>query len=42
MGYICGLYWDNGKDNGNYYSGEALGLQYVGDRNSCLLLVMET
>ena len=21
LGYISGLYWDNGKDNGNYYLG---------------------
>ena len=21
MGYILGLYWDNGKENGNYYLG---------------------
>ena len=20
IGYILGLYWDNGKENGNYYS----------------------
>ena len=20
IGYIMGLYWDNGKENGNYYS----------------------
>ena len=20
-GYILGLYWDNGKENGNYYNG---------------------
>ena len=21
IGYILGLYWDNGKENGNYYNG---------------------
>ena len=21
IGYIWGLYWDNGKENGNYYNG---------------------
>ena len=21
IGYILGLYWDNGKDNGNYFNG---------------------
>ena len=21
IGYILGLYWDNGKENGNYYRG---------------------
>ena len=21
--YILGLYWDNGKENGNYYNGES-------------------
>ena len=21
LGYILGLYWDNGKENGNYYLG---------------------
>ena len=21
IGYILGLYWDNGKENGNYYLG---------------------
>ena len=26
MGFILGLYWDNGKENGNYYS--ILGLLY--------------
>ena len=20
LGYILGIYWDNGKENGNYYS----------------------
>ena len=22
IGYILGVYWDNGKQNGNYYNGE--------------------
>ena len=21
VGYILGIYWDNGKENGNYYNG---------------------
>ena len=21
VGYILGFYWDNGKENGNYYNG---------------------
>ena len=25
IGVIYGLYWDNGKDNGNYYNGESNG-----------------
>ena len=25
IGYILGLYWDNGKENGNYYNGESNG-----------------
>ena len=30
MGFILGLYWDNGKENGNYYSiiGFILGLYW--------------
>ena len=30
IGYILGLYWDNGKENGNYYSiiGNTLGLYW--------------
>ena len=24
-GYILGLYWDNGKENGNYHNGESNG-----------------
>ena len=26
IGYILGLYWDNGKENGNYYLGVGFSL----------------
>ena len=25
IGYMLGLYWDNGKENGNYYNGKSNG-----------------
>ena len=31
IGYILGFYWDNGKENGNYYS-------IIGDRISGFFL----
>ena len=34
-GYILGLYWDNGKENGNYYIRVILGLN---TRATCLIV----
>ena len=28
IGFILGLYWGNGKENGNYYNGEYIGVYY--------------
>ena len=29
IGYILGLYWDNGKENGSYYEGEMKGKGFL-------------
>ena len=35
IGFMLGLYWDNGKENGNYYNIGVIGLILLGCSFSC-------